>query len=128
MGLIPNDWKHLHRTETSQKSLLHFKFISWINLLEGHHILSPDIWGKTFSNWLEMLWWIASYVFSIWYKLIYFSLPLNPAIDRMGNAPNIMCPRCKEQEKSELYFIFYCKLSKITPRLHQWTNLSKICF
>ena len=25
-----------------------FKFISWPNFLEGHHILSPDIWGKTF--------------------------------------------------------------------------------
>ena len=24
MGLIPNDWKHLLRTETSQKSLLKF--------------------------------------------------------------------------------------------------------
>ena len=92
MGLIPNDWKHLLRTETSQKSLLKifcynnkvtrkvkdfqklsnkeiylslqsssikynkpFKFISWLNFLEGHHFLSPDIWGKFFSDWIEML-------------------------------------------------------------------------
>ena len=32
----------------------------------------------------------------------------------MGNAPNILCPRCKEQEDSQPYFMFYCKLSKIT--------------
>ena len=92
MGLIPNDWKHLLRTEISQKSLLKifyynnkvtrkvknfqklsnteiylslqsnsakynkpFKFISWPNFLEGHHILSPNIRSKTFSGWLEML-------------------------------------------------------------------------
>ena len=92
MVLISNDWKHLLRTETSQKSLLKilcyknevtrkvkdfqklsnkeiyislqsnsakynklFEFISWANFLEGDHILSPDIWGKTFSHWLEML-------------------------------------------------------------------------
>ena len=49
------------------------------------------------------------------YKLIHFSLPLKPAIHRMGIAPDILCPRCKEQKESQpLYFIFYCKLSKIT--------------
>ena len=56
-----------------------------------------------------------SYIFSIFYKLIHFFLPLNPAIQRMGNAPYILCPRCKEQKESQPYFIFYCKLSKITP-------------
>ena len=92
MGLIPNDWKHLLRTETSQKSLLKifcynnkvtrkvkdfqklsnkeiylslqsnsakynkpFKFISLPNFLKGHYILSPDIWGKIFSDSLKML-------------------------------------------------------------------------
>ena len=43
---------------------------------------------------------IDSYIFSIWYKLIYFSLPLNPAIHRMNNAPNIQCPKCKESKES----------------------------
>ena len=52
-------------------------------------------------------------IFSILYKLIHFFLHLNPAIHRMGNAPNILCPRCKEQKDSQPYFIFYCKLSKI---------------
>ena len=32
----------------------------------------------------------------------------------MGNAPNILCSRCKEQKEPQPYFIFYCKLSKIT--------------
>ena len=27
-----------------------FKFIPWPKFLEGHHILSPDIWGKTFFD------------------------------------------------------------------------------
>ena len=90
MGSITNDWKHLLRTETSQKSLLNifyynnkvtrkvkdfqklsnkeiyfilqsnstkynkpFEFISWPNFLEEYHILSPDIWGKTFTDWFK---------------------------------------------------------------------------
>ena len=57
---------------------------------------------------------MESYIFSILYKLIHFSHLLNPAIHRMGNTPNIMCPRCKGQNESQSYFIFYCKLSKIT--------------
>ena len=30
-----------------------FKFISWPNFLEGHHILSPIIRSKTFSDWFK---------------------------------------------------------------------------
>ena len=29
---------------------------------------------------------------------IFIFLPLNPAIFRIGNAPNILCPRCKKQD------------------------------
>ena len=32
----------------------------------------------------------------------------------MGNTLNILCPRCKEQKESQPYFIFNCKLTKIT--------------
>ena len=32
----------------------------------------------------------------------------------MGNAPKILCPKCKDQGESQPYFIFHCKLSKIT--------------
>ena len=35
----------------------------------------------------------SSYTFSILYKLIHFVLSLNFAIHKMGNAPNILCPR-----------------------------------
>ena len=33
----------------------------------------------------------------------------------MRNTPNILCLRCKEWKESHPEFIFYCKLSKITP-------------
>ena len=32
----------------------------------------------------------------------------------MGNNPNSLCPRCKEQEESHPHFIFQCRLSKTT--------------
>ena len=57
---------------------------------------------------------INSYIFSILYKLIHFSFPLNPEIHRMGSAPNILCPRSIEQKESQPFFIIYCKFSKIT--------------
>ena len=47
------------------------------------------------------------------YKLFDFPLPLNPAIHRMGNTPNILGPRCKEQKESQPYFIYDCKLPNI---------------
>ena len=50
----------------------------------------------------------------IWYKLIHFSLLLNPAIQRMGNTHNNLHPRCMEQDESYPHFIFSCKLSKVT--------------
>ena len=53
------------------------------------------------------------YTFSTLYKIIHFFLPLNPAIHRMGNTPNILCTRRKEQKESRPFFIFYYKLSKI---------------
>ena len=32
----------------------------------------------------------------------------------MGNAPKVLCPRCRGQEESQPHFIFYFKLSKVT--------------
>ena len=141
MGLILNDWRHLLRTETFHKTFLKIfqykikvttkakdslikkftsvfnlivinttnKFISWPKVLEKHHILIPDILGKTLVRNALM----ESQIFSIWYKLIYFYLPLNSAICRMENAPNILCSKCKEQEESQPSLIFHCKLSKL---------------
>ena len=127
MDLIPNDWRHILRIETSQKSLLKtfycnnkgirkvkdlqklydkeiyfilqsnsskynkpFKSISWSNFLEGHHILSAEVWGNTFTDWFKK--YFDGYIFS------------NADIHRMGNEPNILCPRCKE------LFNFKCNL------------------
>ena len=72
-----------------------FKFISWPNFLEGHHIFSQERFD--------------GYVFSVWYKLIDFSLPLNPEIHRMDNAAKILYPSSdaenKKSLKSNLYSI-----------------------
>ena len=61
-----------------------------------------------------MHWCIAIYFLFCISKLIHLSLPLKPAIYRMDNASNILCPKCKEQKESQTYLIFYFKLSKIT--------------
>ena len=34
----------------------------------------------------------------MWYKLIYLSLPLNPAKHRIGNGPNILYPKVKSKK------------------------------
>ena len=73
--------------------------------------LSPEIWGKVFTDRFKCS---DGYIFSIWYKLIHFSLPLNPAIHRIGNSPTTLCPRCKESDKTHPQFIFQCKLSQTT--------------
>ena len=137
MEFIVSNWKHLFRTENSQKVLSNFfyyknkgtrevkdfqklrnkeiyfafqsnstkqnksfKFISWPNFLERHHILTPNIWGKTFTDWFIKC--SDRYILS------------SPARRSMGNAPNILCPRCKEREESHLHFIFCCNMSKTT--------------
>ena len=88
-----------------------FKFISWQNLIQENYVLSPEFWGKVFTDWFKCS---DGYIFSIWYKLIHFSLPLNPAIHKMGNSPNTLCPRCKESDETHPHFIFQCKLSQTT--------------
>ena len=58
-----------------------------------------------------MYWWLY---FLHLVQLIHFPLPLNLALHRMGNNPNSLCPRCKEQEESHSHFVFHCRLSKTT--------------
>ena len=125
MVLIPNDWKHLLRTENSQKSLLNIFYyknkvtrkvkdfqklivLHTTNLSNSFHdqtslrdtILSVLISGvKLLLIGLRNA-LMDNYIFSILYKLIHFSHTLNPAIHRMGNVPNILCPRCKKQKDS----------------------------
>ena len=88
------------------------KFISWTNHIEGNYVLSPGIWGKVFTDSFKKC--SDSYIFSIWYKLIHFSLPLNSAIHRLGNSLTTLCPRCKESDETHTHFLFQCKLSKTT--------------
>ena len=38
---------------------------------------------------------------------------LNPAMQKMCNTLNILCPKCREQDESHPHFIFYCKLPKV---------------
>ena len=99
-----------------------FKFTSWSSFLEGHHILIPEIWGKTFTDWFKKF--SDGYVFSMRHKIIYLP-PLKPAMHRMSNAPNILWPRCKERELSHSHFIFYCKIYKnILDFISELTNLN----
>ena len=89
-----------------------FKFIPWQNHFQENPVLSPEIWGKTFNDWFKEC--SNGYIFSLWYKLTHFSLPLNPAIHRMGNSSTPICPRCKEYDETHPHFLFRCKLSQTT--------------
>ena len=92
-----------------------FKFISWQNLFQGNWVLSPEIWGKVFTDWFKCSdEHFINILFKCWYKLTHFSLPLNPVIHRTGNSPITLCPRCKESDETHPHFIFQCKLSQTT--------------
>ena len=69
-----------------------------------------------FHNWIYIYIYvyIYIYIYSIWYKLTHFSLLLIPAIQIMGNTPNILYPKRMKQVESHLHLIFYCKLSKVS--------------
>ena len=69
-------------------------------------------WGKIFTDWFKKC--TDGYILSIWYKLVHFSLPLTPALHRMGNNLSSLCPRCKEREESHPHFIFHYRLSQTT--------------
>ena len=53
----------------SAKNSKSFEFISWPSFLKGHHILSPGIWDKTFSDWFKKC------SDGVWYKRIIFLFP-----------------------------------------------------
>ena len=54
-----------------------------------------------------------SYLFSIFYKLIHFIPPLNPAIHRMGNTPNIVSWMQTTKRISNLIYILLQAFQKI---------------
>ena len=51
-------------------------------------------------------------------------LTFNPPIYRIGNAPNILCSRYKEQDESHPHFTFNCKISKNTLYLSELHKVS----
>ena len=51
MDSIPNKEIYFTLQSNSTKYNKPFKFISWPNFLQGHHILSPEICGKTLTDW-----------------------------------------------------------------------------
>ena len=58
---------------------------------------------------------VAFFLFGINSSIL---LPLSPAIFRIGNAANILCPKCKDQDESRpnlslTHFNFNCKTSEI---------------
>ena len=81
---------------------------SWPNFFEGHHILRQESFD--------------GYMFSVWYKLIQFSLPLNPAIHvhKMDNAAKILCPIPDVENKTSLKPILYFIAS--SPKLLQFSS------
>ena len=61
-----------------------FKFVSRTNFLEEHNIRSSEIWGKRFTDWFTKN--FHGCIFSILAVIQHI----------MGNAPNVVCPRCKK--------------------------------
>ena len=103
MDLISSAWKHVLRTETSQKFLLKnfyynnkgtkkVKDFQKLSNKEIYFILrsnstkqnKPQSWnlGQNLYDWFQK--WTDGYIFS------------NPTIHRIGNSANILCFRCKE--------------------------------
>ena len=100
---------------SNKKIYFNLKSTDPSNSFHGQTYLRNTIFSVLISGGKPLLIGLRN---ALMYRLIlyiHFFLPLNSAIHRMGNAPNILCPRCKEQKESKPYFyIFFCKLSKIT--------------
>ena len=67
--------------------------------MEENHILSPDYGENVLLIGLLNIPVVILFLSGINLSIL---LPLNPAIYRTGNTPNILCPRCKEQDESFL--------------------------
>ena len=50
---LSNKEIYLTLQSSSTKHNKPFKFISWPNFFEGHRIVSPEILGKTFTDWFK---------------------------------------------------------------------------
>ena len=57
------------------------------------------------------------YIFFLWYKLIHFPLPLNPAIHRMDNAPIFYVLDVKNKEDLTLILYFIASSPKLLIKI-----------
>ena len=69
------------------------KLYGWKESIFSALIFGENVLLIGLSNAMMFLFFLSGINLSIF-------LPLNPAIYRIGNAPNTICPRCKEQDKS----------------------------
>ena len=104
---------------TSPFNLILLNTTKFSNLLHGQTSLKDTIFSVLNSAVKLLLISLSNahmdiYLLSGTNFPIHFSLSLKDAMHRMGNALNILRPKCKEQEESYTHFIFYCKLSKTT--------------
>ena len=83
------------------------KLYGWKETIFSALILGGKFLLIGLSNALMVIFFLSGINLSIF-------LPLNTAIYRIGNPPNIKCPRCKEQGESYPHLTFYCNLSKNT--------------
>ena len=94
-------------------------YISYFKLFQNLFsvlILGEIFWLIGLSNAIMVVFFLSGINLSIF-------LTFNPPIYRIGNAPNILCPRCKEQGESHPHFTFNCKISK--NNLY-WSELHKV--
>ena len=149
MDLIPSDWKYF---ETFRKRLLKTFFYNSKGTKKvkdfGKHSNKKKILQNTFqfyiswekpNGWKKTIFSVMIYgenvlvigLLNIPVVILFLSginlsilLPLNPAIYRIGNTPNILCPRCKEQDESFLLL----QVVQNYSRLHQPTNTINLSY
>ena len=93
---------------TANFSNLYFmvKLNGWEETIFSVLILAENLFLIGLSNAMMVAFFLSGINLSIFF-------PLNPAIYRIGNAPNILCPRCKEQDESHLNPLHNCIISLI---------------
>ena len=86
MDLIPNDNKYIN-------------LYSWLNIMDRRKTYSQPwcLEKNVILIGLSYAMMVISFLSGISLSIF---LPLNPALYKIVNAPNIQCPRCKEQDES----------------------------
>ena len=106
---MDSDWKHLLRTENSQKPLLknlYYNNKGTAKVLRRHFsVLESRVWSKIFTDWFKKC--SDRYIFS------------NTIIHRIGYATSILCPRYKK--------LFKCNLVSTATAMGSKETFLKIC-